>query len=88
MRRATNPTRKISITIPDKLFQEINQHLSYDQSRSKFIANAIQEYFNQESDLNAWSSVELIEHLQYRYAKDSPEDVLIQSLMKLIRSKG
>ena len=88
MRRATNPTRKISITIPGKLFEEINQHLSYDQSRSKFIANAIQEYFNHESDLNAWSNVELIEHLQYQFVKDSPEDVLIQSLLKLVTSKA
>ena len=88
MRRATNPTRKISITIPGKLFDMINQHLSYDQSRSKFIANAIQEYFSNESDLNAWSNVELIEHVQFSYGKDSPEDVLIQSLLKLLTSKA
>ena len=84
MRRATNPTRKISITIPGKLFEQINQHLSYDQSRSKFISNAIQEYFSHEFDLNGLSALELLENLQYRFVKDSPEDVLIQSLLQIL----
>ena len=43
MRRAANPTRKISITIPGNLFNELEQHLSYNQSRSKFISRAIKE---------------------------------------------
>lgn len=41
MKRAANPTRKISITIPDSLFQQLKQHLSYDQSRSAYISSAI-----------------------------------------------
>lgn len=41
MRRAANPTRKISITIPDSLFQKLNHILSYSQSRSAFITDAI-----------------------------------------------
>ena len=42
MRRAANPTRKISITIPDRIFQELERTLSYSQSRSAYIASAIQ----------------------------------------------
>ena len=84
MRRSSNPTRKISITLPNVLFEQINQHLSYSQSRSKFIANAIEEYFKHESSLNAWSSLEIIEHLQFEFDKDSPEDVLIQSLLQIL----
>jgi len=42
MRRAANPTRKISITIPDRLFQELERTLSYSQSRSAYISDAIQ----------------------------------------------
>lgn len=41
MRRAANPTRKISITIPDRIYQELDRTLSYTQSRSKFISAAI-----------------------------------------------
>lgn len=42
MRRAANPTRKISITIPGNLFNQLEHHLSYSQSRSAYIASAIQ----------------------------------------------
>jgi metal-responsive CopG/Arc/MetJ family transcriptional regulator len=43
MRRATNPTRKISITIPDRIFTELDRTLSYTQSRSRYISAAIEE---------------------------------------------
>jgi len=43
MRRSANPTRKISITIPDRIFQELDRTLSYSQSRSRFISSAIEE---------------------------------------------
>jgi metal-responsive CopG/Arc/MetJ family transcriptional regulator len=42
MRRSANPTRKISITIPDRLFEELNRVLSYSQSRSAYISSAIE----------------------------------------------
>jgi len=43
MRRSANPTRKISITIPGNLFNELERTLSYSQSRSRFISTAIWE---------------------------------------------
>ena len=43
MRRSANPTRKISITIPDRIFQELERTLSYTQSRSRFISTAIEQ---------------------------------------------
>ena len=46
MRRSANPTRKISITIPDRLYQELDRTLSYSQSRSRFISSAIDEKLN------------------------------------------
>ena len=42
MRRAANPTRKISITIPNRIFQELERTLSYSQSRSAYISSAIE----------------------------------------------
>jgi metal-responsive CopG/Arc/MetJ family transcriptional regulator len=42
MRRAANPTRKISITLPGHLFNELERTLSYSQSRSKFISAAVE----------------------------------------------
>ena len=49
MRRSANPTRKISITIPDRIFQELERTLSYTQSRSKFISTAVSEKLDGES---------------------------------------
>jgi len=49
MRRAANPTRKISITIPGNLFNELERTLSYSQSRSRFISAAIAEKLDGES---------------------------------------
>ena len=49
MRRAANPTRKISITIPGNLFNELERTLSYSQSRSRFISSAIAEKLDGES---------------------------------------
>lgn len=43
MRRSSNPTRKISITLPGNLFNELERTLSYSQSRSRFISSAIQD---------------------------------------------
>ncbi len=43
MRRATNPTRKFSISIPESTYNLLDKTLSYDQSRSAFIAGAIQD---------------------------------------------
>lgn len=49
MRRATNPTRKISITIPSRVFDKLEAHLSYDQSRSRFISSAIEDKLGESS---------------------------------------
>jgi len=86
MRRATNPTRKISITIPNSLFQQLNHHLSYDQSRSGYISSAIAEKMQKDDTvgLDQWTKLDLVEELVYRVVKDSPEDVLLQSLLQIL----
>ena len=87
MRRATNPTRKISITIPDSIFQRLNHILSYEQSRSSYIANAIKSKMDNEDALSfdELDTMDLLYALQFRFYKDSAEDVLIQSLLNLCR---
>ena len=88
MRRATNPTRKISITIPDSIFQRLNHILSYDQSRSSYIANAIKSKMDNEEDVyfDEMGTLDLISALEYRFPKDSAEDIHVQALIKLCRS--
>ena len=42
-RRSSNPTKAISVTIPESLLKELEHRLSYSQSRSRFISNAIED---------------------------------------------
>lgn len=41
-RRSTNPTKAISITLPQSLLDEIDDQLTRTQSRSAYIAGAIE----------------------------------------------
>jgi len=45
-RRSSNPTKAISVTIPELLLRNIDRTLSYEQSRSLWITNACREYLN------------------------------------------
>ena len=71
MRRATNPTRKISITIPSRVFDALESHLSYSQSRSKFISSAIQDKLDGE----AAPTIEELTSRQLMAALTSRDDV-------------
>ena len=86
MRRATNPTRKFTISVPGAIFHQLEQLLSYDQSRSAYISAAIAEKMRKDNtvDLKQWSKLELVEELVYRVHKDSAEDVLLQSLLQIL----
>ena len=41
MRRSANRTVKMSISVPSNIFNELERHLSYTQSRSAYISSAI-----------------------------------------------
>jgi len=86
MRRAANPTRKISITLKSSTFNRLEQYLSYEQSRSAYIDDAIVKKLEgiNVTDISEFSNQDLIDTLTYRFPKDSPEDVLIQSLFQIL----
>ena len=86
MRRASNPTRKFTISVPGTIFHQLEQLLSYDQSRSSYISAAIAEKMHKDNTVNLeqWSKLELVEELVYRVSKDSAEDVLLQSLLQIL----
>jgi len=43
MRRSSDPSIKFSISIPTSVNNKLERHLSYNQSRSRFISSAIEE---------------------------------------------
>lgn len=83
MRRSANPTRKISITIPDRIYQELDRTLSYTQSRSKFISSAIEDKLNgsQGYTIEESTTKQLMATLMQRDDLDNTLYVIIKSLL-------
>ena len=50
--RSSNPTRAVSIAIPDRLNDRLRDHLSHGQSRSAFICSAIREKLDGDGGLS------------------------------------
>jgi len=82
-RRSKTKYTQIHISIPVRILEDFDETLGWKESRSKMIAHLIKSYLEGESTLGDYSRMEIIEHLQYQYDKDSPEDVLIQALLAL-----
>ena len=83
MRRAANPTRKISITIPGNLFNELERTLSYSQSRSRFISAAIDEKLSATSapSISESSTRQLMAALMNR---DDVDETMKQLLLQIL----
>jgi metal-responsive CopG/Arc/MetJ family transcriptional regulator len=83
MRRAANPTRKISITIPGNLFNELERTLSYSQSRSRFISAAIDEKLSAASapSITESSTRQLMAALMNR---DDVDETMRQLLLQIL----
>ena len=86
MRRVAKPTRKISITLKDSTFERLNHYLSYDQSRSAYIDDAIVKKLDgiDTTDISEFSSLDLLETLRYRFHINSPENTLVESLFQIL----
>jgi metal-responsive CopG/Arc/MetJ family transcriptional regulator len=82
-RRSKTKYTQIHVSIPVRTLEDFDDTLDFKQSRSKIISNLIKSYLQGEASLDDYSRLEIIEHLQYQYDKDSPEDVLIQALLAL-----
>jgi len=85
MKRRTNVEfTQIHVSIPVHVKQEFDNTLRFNQSRSQKISKLMLDYArNDGNPLDDYSRREILEHLQYMYDKDSPEDVLIQALLAL-----
>jgi len=84
-RRSSNPTKAISVTIPENLLKELDNRLSYSQSRSRFISNAVEEKlkkYNSPSPLVSDSSVRQL--MAALVARDETEKVLKTLLLQLL----
>ena len=84
-RRTKQPNRPIHITLPHHLIESFDSVLTFRESRSKKIAMLMKNYLAREdSNLQLMTTLEVLEFIQFRFKKDSAEDVLIQSLIRLL----
>ena len=58
-RRSSNPTKAISITVPQVLLDKIDDKLSFTDSRSQWIAGAIRMRLDESSSLGEVGDVRL-----------------------------
>jgi metal-responsive CopG/Arc/MetJ family transcriptional regulator len=84
-RRSKTKYTQIHVSIPVRLLEDFDDTLQFNQSRSKLISTLIKNHLDGDgSELYAHEPVELIEFLQYKFTRGSPEDVLIESLLKIL----
>ena len=84
-RRSSNPTKAISVTIPENLLHKLDNRLSYSQSRSLFISNAVEEKlkkYDSPSPLVSDSSVRQL--MAALVARAETEDVLKKLLLQIL----
>ena len=84
-RRLANPTKAISVTMPERLLKELDERLSYSQSRSRFISNAVEERMQQHdfpSPLVSDASVRQL--MAALVARAETEDVLKKLLLQIL----
>lgn len=65
-RRSTNPRIPIHVTLKRSTIDKLDQHLKHNQSRSKFIDNAILEKLRHADALDSCSSLDILFELLYR----------------------
>ena len=84
-RRTKTKYTQIHVSIPVRLLEDFDEMLNFNQSRSAKISDLMKNYVeNDHSELYVYEPLELIEFLQYKFERGSPEDVLIESLLKIL----
>jgi len=84
-RRSKTKFTQIHVSIPISTLIEFDNVLSFKESRSKKISMLMKNYLSREdSNLQLMTTLEVLEFIQFRFKKNSPEDVLIQSLLQIL----
>lgn len=84
-RRSKTKFTQIHVSVPVMLLVEFDNVLSFNESRSRKISMLMKNYLSREdSNLQMMTTKEVLEFLQFRFTKNSSEDVLIQALLKLL----
>ena len=80
-RRSTNPRIPIHVTLKRSTIDKLDEHLKYNQSRSKFIDVAILEKLQAFDEVEKLSSKDMLFELMFRgVIKHGMYNVLVESI--------
>ena len=83
-RRTRDRTAPIHVTLPVSLVNKLDSTLSYKQSRSKKIANLIQNYLEgEEIDIRSIPTKSLLVAIRTRFSQSDVEYQLLSTLISL-----
>jgi len=71
-RRSTNPTKAISITLPESLLRRLDNYLSYESSRSAYIAKALERRLDGQRGFS-FDDIETEALVRYLLSREVPE---------------
>ena len=79
--RSSDPAKPLTFSMATSLHTRLNNHISFEMSRSAWIANAIVAKLDRdgEGDVDHWTTDELLQELAYGRFKDN------KSMMKQIQ---
>ena len=82
--RSSDPAKPLTFSMPNSLHTRLNNHISFEMSRSAWIANAIESKLNRDGqgDVDHWTTDELLQELLYVRFKD---DKSLASQIKFVR---
>ena len=84
-RRSKTKFTQIHVSIPVLILAQFDHTLAFNDSRSRKITNLIKDHLESDTEgLSIYSNEELLEVIQFRLEKDSPEDMLIESLLQIL----
>ena len=73
-RRSTNPTKAISITLPESLLRRLDNYLSYESSRSAYIAKALERRLNEQRAFSV-DDIETEDLVRWTMSREIPSDL-------------
>ena len=73
-RRSSNPTKAISITLPNALLVRLDNYLSYESSRSAYIADALKKKLDQQRAFSH-DDIETEQLVRYLLTRDLPSNL-------------
>ena len=84
--RSSDPAKPLTFSMPTSLHTRLNNHISFEMSRSAWIANAIVAKLDRDGqgDVDHWTTDELLQEIQYARCHD---DITLMQQVQFIRDQ-